>query len=61
MVDLSQIIPMKTLEFKIPISVESYDEKTAEKLPKFQRCRKAHSLQTITDINLKFEYHKLKT
>ena len=31
--------------------MEYYDEETAEKLPKLLRRRKAHSFQTIKDIN----------
>ena len=43
---LNKFFKMKTSEFKIFISVESY-EKTAEKLPKLLRCRKMHSFQII--------------
>ena len=28
-VDMTQVLPMKPAEFKISLSVESYDEKTA--------------------------------
>ena len=35
LVDLNQILPIETLDFKISISVESYDEKTAEN---YQNC-----------------------
>ena len=37
---------MQQSEFKISISVESYDEKLMKLLP----CGKAHSFQTIKDI-----------
>ena len=50
LIDLNLIFPTKPSELKIPISVESYDEKTAEKLPKLLCCRKAHSFQSIKDI-----------
>ena len=35
--------------------------KNCWKLPKWLRCRKAHNLQTVKDIDLKFQQHKLKT
>ena len=41
---------MQQSEFKISDSVERYDEKTDEIL----RCEKAHSFQTIKDIESKF-------
>ena len=45
---------MKPLEFKISVSVESYDEKTAENLQTLLHCRKTLSLQTIIDADPKF-------
>ena len=41
---------MEPSDLKISISVESYDEKTAENY----RCQKAHSFQTSIDIDSKF-------
>ena len=35
--------------------------KNCEKLPKWLRCQKEHTLQVIKDINSKFLYHELKT
>ena len=40
---MNQIFSMKLSEFDISLLVESYDTI----LPKFLRCRKAHSFQTI--------------
>ena len=58
---LNSIFKMKQSEFKISISVESYQEKTVQQVTILLRWRKAHSFQTIRDIDLKFWYHKLKT
>ena len=44
----------KLSDFKISISVESYDEKIAENLPKLLRCRKAHNFKTIKDVDPRF-------
>ena len=43
---------MTPSEFNIPLSVESYDEKTTQKLQKLLRYRKAHSFQATNDIYL---------
>ena len=50
---------MEPSEFKISISVESYDEKTAEN---DQNCYVAEkrSFQTFKDIDPKFKLKKLK-
>ena len=46
--------PMKASEFEIFHSVKGYDKKELPKIEeKFQRCRKAHSFQTIKEIYLK--------
>ena len=50
LIDLKQIFPMKPSEFKIFISVKIYDEKTEEIIA----FGKAHSFQTIKDIESKF-------
>ena len=47
LIGMKQIFPMKPSEFKIFISVESYDKKNCWKLPKFQQFRKSHSFQTL--------------
>ena len=55
LIDQSELDPsIKPSEFKISISVESYDEKNYWKWPKLLGCRKAHSFQTIKDIDSKF-------
>ena len=38
----------------LSISLESYNEKTAEKLPKLLFFPKVHSFQTIINIDFKF-------
>ena len=43
---------MEPIDFKISISVESYDEKTAE-ITEILRYRKAHAIKTIKDIDPK--------
>ena len=57
MIDLNDnevfINPMKPLEFGISLLVERYDRKTIKNYQHFIRCRKAHSLKTIDDINSK--------
>ena len=45
---------MQQSEFKDFISVESYDEKTAEKYRNFYVAEKRIVCQTIIDINSKF-------
>ena len=45
---------MKLLEFKISISVESYDEKSAENDRNCYVAEKAYNLQTIKDIDPNF-------
>ena len=45
---------MEPSDFKILISVESYNEKTAENHQIFTNCGKANSFQTIKDIDSKF-------
>ena len=53
---------MKLSEFKFSISVETYDEKTAENDRNCYFADKAHSFQTITDISPKFKKkHKFMT
>ena len=52
---MNEIFPMKSSKFEISDSVKGYDKKkNSQKLTKFQRCRKAHSFQTIKDIEHKF-------
>ena len=47
------MIDLNLSYFKISISVESYEEKTAENYRKLLHFRKAHSFQTIKDIDSK--------
>ena len=55
--ELSEIFPMKLSEFKISISVESRDEKTAENyrnahsFPNYQRYRSETLKAQIEDLN----------
>ena len=44
---------MEPSDFKISISVESYDAKTAE-ITEILRSRKAHNIKTMKDIDPKF-------
>ena len=41
---------LSSSELEISLPVESYDKKTAEKLPKLLRCRKVHGFKTVKDI-----------
>ena len=45
---------MKPSEFKISISVQSYDEKTAENYRNYYVAQKVYSFQTIEDIDPKY-------
>ena len=45
---------MKPSQIKIPISIESYDEKTAENYRNGYVAEKKHSFQIMKDIDLKF-------
>ena len=54
MIDLNKIFPMNPPEFESFLSVKSYDKKNCRKFMNFQRCRKAHSFQTIKDSDSKF-------
>ena len=60
LIELSQIFPMEPSDFKIFISVGSYDEKLL-KITEILRCRKAYYIKTIKDVDLKFYQHKLMT
>ena len=52
---------MKSSEYKIFNSFESYNEKTAENDRNCYVAKKRFSFQTMKDIDSKFEQHKLKT
>ena len=45
---------MKSSEFEISFSVESYDKKTTGKWPTFLRCRKARSNALFSNVEIKY-------
>ena len=55
LIDLNYILLMKSSEFKIPVYIKSYDEKTVENYRNCYVAEKAYSLQTIKDIDPKFQ------
>ena len=59
--NLNQIFPITLSEFETFISVEIYIEKNCCKWSIWLRCRKAHSFETIRDVNPKFWKQNLYT
>ena len=45
---------MKSSEFEISFSVESYDRKTTGKWPTFLCCRKARNNVLFSDVKIKY-------